>query len=213
MGGRAKMVIALDHILWAVPDLDAGSALYEKITGVTPIVGGSHPGFGTRNALSGLSPTTYVEVIAPDPAQDLAGTMGEGIAALPHPKMLTFALACDDLGAVATSAKAAGITVEDPIAMSRTTPQGVRLDWSIMRIADARWPGRLPFFIDWQGSPHPAGTTPGGATLESFVALDPDPAALAAVYDAIGCPIPVQAGASTGFVGTFATPKGTVVLT
>ncbi|WP_299880390.1 VOC family protein [uncultured Sulfitobacter sp.] len=207
------MAIALDHVLWAVPDLDAGSALFERLTGVAPIIGGRHPGFGTRNALSGLTATTYVEIIAPDPEQDLAGTMGAGIAALPQPQMLTFALACDDLAAVRRRAEDGGITVEDPIPMSRKTPEGVQLNWTIMRLADPRWPGRLPFFIDWEGSPHPAGTTPGGTTLERFVALDPDAAGLQAVYDTIGCPIPVQAGATTGFVGTFATPNGTVVLT
>lgn len=207
------MNIALDHVLWAVPDLDAGAALFEQLTGVAPVVGGTHPGFGTRNALSGLSATTYIEIIAPDPAQELPGTMGAGIAALPAPQMHTFSLACDDLEAVAARATAASITVEDPIPMSRKTPQGVQLNWRIMRLADARWPGRLPFFIDWQGSPHPAGTTPGGATMDRFIALDPDPAGLAAVYAAIGCDVPVHAGAVTGFVATFATPNGTVVLT
>ncbi|MCE8009407.1 VOC family protein [Aestuariivita sp.] len=207
------MNIELDHLLWAVPDLDAGAQLFDRLTGVASVTGGSHPGFGTRNALSGLSDSTYIELIAPDPAQDLSGTMGEAIAALPAPKLFTFALKSDDLSATAAAAQSVGVSVEDPIAMSRTTPEGVCLDWSILRISDARWPGRLPFFIDWQGSPHPAATTPGGCTLEAFYALDPEATALAEIYAAIGCPVPVHAGASTGFVAQFATPNGTVVFT
>ena len=207
------MSVTLDHVLWAVPDLDAGRALFERLTGVQPAVGGAHPGFGTRNALSGLSDTTYLEIIAPDPAQDLTGTMGAGIAALPAPQMLTFCLACDDLEAVAAKASAAGVTVEDPIPMSRKTPQGVQLSWRIMRLADDRWPGRLPFFIDWQGSPHPAGTTPGVTRLTQLTALDADPVGVGAVYAAIGCNVPVHGGAVTGFVATYETPNGTVILT
>ena len=140
------MTTDLDHILWAAPDLGSSTKRFAALTGATPVTGGSHPGFGTRNSLLSFSPTTYIEVIAPDPDQDLSGTMGGDLATLGAPKVLTFALATDDLGAVADSAAKAGITVEDPIAMSRTTPDGVRLDWSIMRISDPRWPGRLPLF-------------------------------------------------------------------
>lgn len=207
------MTVELDHILWAAPDLDEGTRVFHDLTGVRPITGGSHPGFGTRNSLLSFSPTTYVEVIAPDPEQDLTGTMGAELAALDAAKTWLFALATDDLGAVAEGARKAGITVEDPIAMSRTTPDGVRLDWSIMRIADDRWPGKLPFFIDWQGSPHPAGMTPGGVTLDSFSAIDPNPRNLREVYEAIGCKVPVYGGVKTGFVAHLSTPNGTVILT
>ena len=155
------MSVQVDHLLWAAPDLDAGTDLFADLSGARPVTGGSHPGFGTRNSLLSFSPTTYLEVIAPDPAQDLDGNLGGEIAALSGPKLWLFALATDDLEAAAQGARSAGVTVEEPIRMNRTTPDGVRLDWSIMRIADERWPGKLPFFIDWQGSPHPAGMTPG----------------------------------------------------
>lgn len=207
------MTVSLDHILWAAPDLDAGIAHFAAVTGATPVVGGTHPGFGTRNALLSLSPTTYIEVIAPDPSQDLAGTLGGEIAALAQPRLWTFALATDDLSAAAKGARAAGIDVLDPIAMSRTTPEGARLDWTVLRIADDRWPGKLPFFIDWKGSPHPASTTPGGATLDTFTAIDPDAPALSKIYEAIGCPVEVRGGTTSGFIAYLTTPNGSVVLT
>lgn len=207
------MSVDLDHILWAAPDLDKGTDVFADLTGARPVKGGSHSGFGTRNSLLSFSPTTYLEVIAPDPEQDLTGTMAEAMAVLPAPKLWLFALATDDLNAVAEGARSVGVTVEDPIAMDRTTPDGVHLLWSIMRLADDRWPGKLPFFIDWQGSPHPAGMTPGGATVSSFMALDPNPGDLRAVYAAIGCKVPVHGGVNPGFVAHLDTPNGTVVLT
>lgn len=207
------MEIALDHLLWAAPDLDAGSALFEQITGVAPVAGGAHPGFGTRNALTSLSGDEYLEIISPDPTQDLVGTRGALIAEMTRPQMLTFALRAGDLEVVARRAKAAGVAVEGPIDMSRATPEGGRLEWRVLRLADDRWPGRLPFFIDWKDAPHPAQTTPGGCRLDELYALAPDAQALRRVYDAIGCDVPVFAGAVTGVVATLTGPNGKFVLT
>lgn len=207
------MNVAFDHILWAVSDLDSGIALFEKLTGVTPVIGGAHPGFGTRNALSSLSQSDYIEVIAPDPAQDLTGTLGGEFAALSVPRLHSFAMSTTDLGAISERARAVGVTVEDPVEMSRTTPGGVRLNWAIMRLSDERWPGRLPFFIDWKGSPHPATTTSGGCILNNFTAIDPNAADLAEVFAAISCPVPVKGGACFGFIAELSGPNGEVILT
>jgi hypothetical protein len=206
------MQVILDHILWAVPDRDSGMALFEKMTGVAPIVGGAHPGFGSRNALASLSARTYLEILAPDPAQELAGTWGAEVAALPAPQMYSLCLGCDDLEGMAQRARAAGLEAEDPIAMSRTTPEGQELSWRIMRLRDERWPTRLPFFIDWQGTPHPGGTTPPGCRLEELTFTDPDPAALAGLLEALGCTLPVVAGARYGLVARLSTPRGPVLL-
>ena len=46
--------------------------------------------------------------------------------------------------------------------MSRTRPDGVRLDWTVAHFVHPSYDGVVPFAIDWQGSPHPATTTPTG---------------------------------------------------
>jgi Glyoxalase-like domain len=206
-------VIRLDHILWAAPDLDEGAKTIERLTGVTPARGGVHPGFGTRNSLIALDPGIYFEIIAPDPAQDLAGNRGGRIAAQARPGLMTFAIASDDLASLSKAALREGLRVDGPVAMHRNTPSGGRLDWTILSLENLRFGESIPFAIDWGKTPHPSASTPLGCRLKSFAVAHPDAGALSRLYTALGIPVAVKGGAYPAFVAELATPNGDVVLT
>lgn len=205
-------MIAIDHILFSAPDLDEGARLIESLTGVKPAAGGSHPGFGTRNQLLSLGDGVYFEVISPDPAQSLDGNRGGRIAAQSGAGMLTFAVQCDDLPGLRAAALKAGVEVDEPVAMTRTRPDGVVLSWSILNLRDERFPDAIPFAIDWGTSEHPSGTTPQGCALKSFAALHPDAAELQRLYDALGIPVRVERASCPGFMAVLETPRGDALL-
>jgi len=182
----------LDHIMFSAPDLNQGIALVEKLTGVAPVFGGSHPGNGTHNALLSLGEDQYLEVIAPDPKQEHAGTMAEEFLRLP-PHIHQWAVATDGFAGLKGALGDAGFG-HRVIDMSRTTPDGVHLAWQILFVADHPFGLAMPFFIDWLQSPHPAGSTPKGCLLEGFSIQCPLAGELQAFFGSINLKADIQAG-------------------
>jgi hypothetical protein len=197
----------LDHLMYAVPDLDVGMREIFELTGVAPVLGGSHPGIGTRNALLSFGDDQYLEIIAPDPQQDLPGTTGEILANNPNSGTRAWAVAADDLLAVRQAAEAVNVASRDIIDMARTTPEGIDLAWQLLFLNNARW----PFFIDWQESPHPSVNAPLGCRLVEFLITTPDPEVYRQLMGRLGVEVAVEAG-DLGFFATLQTPNGRVQL-
>ena len=154
-------MLYLDHIMYAVPDLENSMAEIASITGIVPLDGGVHPGNGTRNALLGLSNSSYLEIIGPDKKQNLENTLGEFLVSKNTSGIRAWAVAVSDLASVADVAQELGFRLRDRKEMSRKTPEGSLLEWELLFLEDAV----LPFFIDWKGSEHPARKAPSGCGL------------------------------------------------
>ena len=154
-------MLYLDHIMYAVPDLENSMAEIASITGIVPLDGGVHPGNGTRNALLGLSNSSYLEIIGPDKKQNLENTLGELLVSKNTSGIRAWAVAVSDLASVADVAQELGFRVRDRKEMSRKTPEGSLLEWELLFLEGAH----LPFFIDWKGSEHPARKAPSGCGL------------------------------------------------
>src|SRR5712671_2109710 len=131
----AEGVLAqVDHLVYATPDLQLGIETAEKLFGVRATPGGQHPGQGTRNALIGLGPASYLEIIGPDPDQPKpAGPRRFGIDDLRAPHLLTWVAKGKSLEAFASAAKATpngGVDLGAVIPGSRKRPDGVVLSWT-----------------------------------------------------------------------------------
>lgn len=200
---------ALDHLLWGVADLDRGREKFAELTGVEPVVGGTHPGFGTRNALAMLSDGVYLEILSVDPAQPDGGLWAERVAALDQPGLIAFAVRTGDLEAARAAAARVDVGMGPAIPMSRNRPDGVRLAWAVMQPEPGPFGGLLPFFIDWMGSPHPTASLPTGCRLLWLAARHPEAHRLAQIYAALDIPVSVEEG-PPGLHARIETPKGIV---
>lgn len=165
----------IDHLLWAVLDLDDGMADIERRCGVAPQVGGRHPGIGTHNALLGLGDACYLEIIALDPSQDVISGLGQGLVGLQRPKLLTWCAAAEDLAAVAARARDLGLSPSPITAMQRRRPDGELLSWRLLFLEGHDFGPTVPFFIDWRGSEHPSRSVAPGCRLDALVLGHPRP--------------------------------------
>jgi hypothetical protein len=203
----------IDHLVFAAPTLDEGVAVVQAALGVTPIRGGVHPGRGTQNALASLGPPTYLEVIAPDPAQAGHAPMPFGLDVLgAPPRLVAFAVGCADIDATVAELHAAGFTdVGAPSAMSRVLPSGSELSWRLTTLG-APPMGATPFLISWDGGTSPTHDSPDGGRLVALRAGDPSPSAPLALLAALGMTISVEATPTQWLEATIETEHGIVIV-
>ena len=188
----AAPVLPLDHIVWAVPDLDEGIRVIADLTGIEPVSGGKAPGRAqSHNALISLGGGSYFEILSPSRAG--IGGPWEKLIADGKPHIVSHALRSRDRFALLRGAIAAqGYGFSGPHAMGRVRPDGGAVNWELLTVSGTPLDDDLPFFIDWlDSSPHPSESSPKGASIDSFVVTHPRPAELGAIFRKLGVQTPV----------------------
>jgi Glyoxalase-like domain len=201
------VTFAFDHLVYAVPDLEASTRLLEARLGVRATQGGSHPGRGSRNALIGMGARSYLEIIGPDPSQPQPTWffLGE----LQEPRIVAWAVADAHL----EERIAAAGSLLGPIASgSRTRPDGVTLRWRFTDPSKLAMDGVVPFFIDWQSDAHPASGLEASIRLLDLRLEHPDAAEANQLLQRLSVPATVQQGPKARISARLSTPRGEVVL-
>jgi 4-hydroxyphenylpyruvate dioxygenase-like putative hemolysin len=141
--------LGLDHVILAVPDLAAASTELGEKLGLSVQPGGSHPGWGTHNAIVRFG-VIYLELIAVND-RELARRRPRGErmlqAVATGPGWSGYALGAADAEAAAAAILARGLNVQPPEPGRRTRPDGVELRWRSANLDDGMWGGSLPFII------------------------------------------------------------------
>lgn len=203
----------VDHLVLATPDLQRGIDAIEQQLGVKATPGGQHPGLGTRNALVALGPTSYLEIIGPDPDQPKpAGPRRFGIDDLKAPRIVRWVVKSSELEAVSAMAAKGNVALGAVTPGSRRRPDGVVLSWRYTDPNTVAADGLVPFFIDWGASPHPALTAARGASLVQLRAQHPDPERVQKMLDQLGLDLRVNRGSAPAIIATIDSPRGRVEL-
>jgi Glyoxalase-like domain len=139
------MSLRMDHVIYAVNDLEAAAASLFEREGIASVPGGRHEGWGTANRIVPLG-DTYLELIAVVDVEEAEGSeFGRGVrrALSEDRRLVGWVVATDEIDAVA---KRLGLDVEEK---SRETADGSTLRWRVAGIERAMKTGGLPFFVQW----------------------------------------------------------------
>jgi hypothetical protein len=204
----------IDHLVYAVADLNAACTDIEQRTGIRPSYGGQHVGLGTHNAVLDLGDAAYVELLAPDPSQDEStGELPFGLHELSKARLVTWAAKAGTLRERVERARAAGFDPGDVVSIQRRLPDGTLLEWELTNRPGAQGgDGIVPYLIDWADVPHPTTRALPGCRLRSLRGEHPHPESVRAELAALDIDLPVDTGASFALVAVIETPKGTLTL-
>lgn len=185
------MAARFDHLAFAAADLPSGVAWFEQVTGVSLPPGGAHPRMGTHNHVAAMDGSSYLEMIAVDPAGAASRMRWFGldlpqvqVALLDAPRLHTWVVAVDDLDAAIETARAVGIDYGTAIDMTRGD-----LQWRFAVTDTGAMPldGAAPQLIQWPGGPHVAGKmAQSGLQLEDLSIATTDAARLLRLLKEIG---------------------------
>ncbi len=137
------MLQGIDHIAVVVPELNVAIANYTAL-GFTVVPGGRHP-IGSHNALIAFEDGSYIELLAffePNPSHRWYQALQKGGG------LVDYCMVTDNLRADIAAFRAQGIPLADPAPLSRTRPDGYKLDWVMGFSEDDAQQGIVPFLIE-----------------------------------------------------------------
>ncbi len=206
-------MLPLDHLVYAVPDLEVAVDELAESLGAVAIPGGRHPGLGTRNAILPLEGGCYLELIARDEEADAPrGPRPFGLDGLAAPRLVTWAARSTRLDDDVEAARDRGFDPGVIAPVDRAQPDGTRLRWRLTLREDPGAGGLVPFLIDWGEAPHPSTASAAVCRVEAFTGTHPEPAPVLEMLAALGVALPVEAGEPAGLRASLIGPEGVVVL-
>jgi glyoxalase-like protein len=190
------VLLGIDHLVVATPDLDEATDRLRSELGIDAGGGGIHPGLGTANRLAWFG-DTYLELVnAIDRELAAASWLGGPTVRLLDERgggFVGYAISSDDIDRDVTALRALGSTLAEPLAGERRRPDGSVVHWRLA-VPSLVGPTAPPFLIqhdeasaEWTATDRRARATqvhPVGGSLR-LTALEiemVDPSRVAAAY-------------------------------
>ncbi len=181
---------AIDHLVYAVSNLEEAVLELEEVLGVKAVLGGHHPTQGTKNALIKLQGSYYLELLATDDTNTLiAPPRWMGVDMLTKNQITRWSLRADhSLATDSTLVRAYDNAMGTVARGSRKTTDGSLLKWELVLPLPSPEVEVVPFMIDWSTSEkHPSQMLPEtGCELLKFYATHPNPEPYEQLFEQLG---------------------------
>ena len=204
----------IDHIVYAVPNLEEAMNWFQGVSGVRPVFGGYHMTEGTKNALINLSNGAYLEFLAVDQSNNtIEANRWMGIDLIRESKVTRWALKSKNLHADAKTLKAYNPEMGRLKGGQRKMANNQMLTWELAMPLATPEIELVPFMTDWQNSDiHPTDSLEKTCTLLDLTMRHPHPGSCSDVLSAFGYKDILSKGESPEISIRIQCPKGIIEL-
>lgn len=204
----------IDHIVYAVPDLDQTLQDFQAKTGIFPVFGGYHKNQGTKNALVNIGNGAYLELIAIDQENTAIGPpRWMGVDLIAEAQVTRWSLKSDQLAQDSKALRAFDDHMGVIEGGQRKTAHGDLLSWMMILPLAEPAVEIAPFVTNWgTNSIHPTQNLPQVFPLLDIQFYHPDPASLSVLWRQLGLSYPIQQGSTPQIKIVLDSPKGRVEL-
>ena len=203
----------IDHIVYAVPNLEIAMEQFEKATGVLPVFGGYHLTKGTKNALVNLGNQCYLEILAIDDQNtNIAPPRWMGIDLIQQPLVTRWCLKSSNLQRDSEHLQRINPMLGVINGGQRKTSNGDILAWKMILPLATPAVDVLPFMVDWRKSTvHPTDNLLPTVGLERIQLFHPQPEKQNSILRNLQVEIDVQEAPTASIKMHLKTPKGLVL--
>ncbi|MGK0366391.1 MAG: hypothetical protein ACI85O_003464 [Saprospiraceae bacterium] len=202
----------LDHLVYAVPDLNKAMDDFENLTGIRPTFGGYHTTRGTKNAVVNLGNSRYLEILAIDEKnKDISAPRWMGVDFINETQMTRFALKSDDLKKDSAILQKYNAEMGEINRGQRKMSNGKMLSWEMILPLATPAVEIAPFMTDWRTSEaHPTDIMKEECVFVGFKFRHPNPENIIAVLNELGMNVEVHKGEEVEIKAIINSPKGIV---
>ncbi|QCW99039.1 VOC family protein [Aggregatimonas sangjinii] len=203
----------IDHIVYAVQDLDASISEFEEKLGMRPIFGGFHKVFGTKNALISLGDACYLELLAGDNTNTaVPKPRWMGVDMLQTNQITRWALKSNQLKMDSEILKNLNPEMGIIRGGSRNVANGGSLEWGLIMPLPYPEVELLPFMVDWSTSTvHPTDKLPDmGCRLLNLYGTHPTPKIFDGIFEQLNIDLEIKTSTEIKLTAIIECPNGTI---
>ena len=200
----------IDHLVYAVPDLEKAMDDFENLTGIRPTFGGYHTTKGTKNAVVNLGNACYLEFLAIDENNEkISAPRWMGIDFIEKTQMTRFALKSENLEKDSAILKKYAAEMGEISGGARKTSDDKLLKWEMILPLAAPAVEIAPFMCDWsQSEVHPTDSMPQECELIGLHFTHTHPESVTSLFNELDVDLNVIEGEKATIIAEINTPKG-----
>lgn len=202
----------IDHIVYAVPNLEVALQDFEAKTGIRPVFGGYHQTKGTKNALVNLGNKCYLEFLAIDKENTaISSPRWMGIDHIETPTITRWALKSQNLAHDSQVVQVYNPKMGELQTGQRKMSKDKLLTWQMTLPLAAPAVEIMPFFLDWSASEvHPTEQLEEQCKLLDIKVTHPSAESLQAIFTELKLDVAILEGETAAIQMRLDTPKGIV---